>query len=93
MLDPLHAGDNDQIQKRPLTILLADFMLSLLDQSPHRLTDFAAGFRLQLLHGLFNPVDLSLGLFDVQLDALRNSGAVAIFSAFCMQRSACFSAL
>ena len=65
MLDALHACDDDEIEDRTFFVMLADFVLGFLDQTAHRLTDFAAEFRFQVLHGLFNPLDLGLGLFDV----------------------------
>ena len=36
-----------------------------LDQPPHCLTDLAAGTGLQLFHGLLDPLDLRLRLFDM----------------------------
>ena len=57
-------------------------MLRLFDKAAHRLADFAAGFRLQLLHGLFNPLDLNLGLFDVSAECLRAVWVRSPFSAF-----------
>src|ERR1700733_1159041 len=82
VLDALHAGDDDEVHDWSLSILLTDLMLRLLDKAAHRLTDFAARFRLQLLHGLFNPLDLNLGLFDVSLNAFAECVCACHFQGF-----------
>ena len=71
-------------------------MLRLLDQAPHRFADFTAGTDPELLHRLLDPLDLDLGLFDVELDAfpqgrrarhsqsLLHAAQSLLFSAICV---------
>src|ERR1700733_9720967 len=82
MLDPLHAGHDDQVQDRALTILFPDLVRGLFNQAPHRLADLAARPYLKLFHRLLDPFDLHLGLLDVHLNAFAQRWSARHFQCF-----------
>jgi hypothetical protein len=82
VLDPLHAGHDDQVQNWALAILFPDLVRGLLDEAAHCFADFAAGPNLKLLHRLLDALDLHLGLLDVHLNALAQRGCTRHLQGF-----------